>query len=165
MKDRRVGWTRNLRLLWNATGPGYRAAKLPRPGAGGGVPHSTGHTFRQVSPYRACRPSSHPTNALNNASSGGRGNRHSRCGCSSSIKMAVGIGVSTGDILCSIPVRPHRRRRTRSGSVPIRPFAVEFVEFTDEHVCIAAAIGVIATDQCAALRYIGGILGVIVALA
>ena len=160
MKDRRVGWTRNLRLLWSATG-----APLPGPRASGGVPHRARHTFRQVSPYRACRPSSHPTNALDHASSGGCEDRHSRCGCSSSIKMAVGVGVSTGDILCSIPVRPHRRRRTRSGSVPIRPFAVEFVEFTDEQLCIAAAIGVIATDQCATLRYIGGIVRVILALA
>lgn len=140
-------------------------APLPGPRTSGGVPHRARHTFRQVGAYRACRPSSHPTNALDHASSGGCGDRHSRCGCSSSIKMTVGIGVSTGYILCSIPVRPHRRRWTRSGSVPIRPFAVEFVEFTDEHLCISAAIGVIATDQCATLRYIGGILHVILALA
>ena len=140
-------------------------APLPGPRTSGGVPHRARHTFRQVGAYRACRPSSHPTNTLDHASSGGCGDRHSRCGCSSSIKMTVGIGVSTGDILCSIPVRPHRRRWTRSGSVPIRPFAVEFVEFTDEHLCISAAIGVIATDQCSTLRYIGGILHVILALA
>ena len=162
MKDRRVGWTRNLRLLWSATGA---PTLLPGPRTSRGVPHCARHTFRQVGPYRACRPSSHSTYALDHASSGGCGDRHSRCGCSSSIKMAVGIGVSTGDILCSIPVHPHRRRRTRSGSVPIRPFAVEFVEFTDEYLRISAAIGVIATDQCATLRYIGGVLRVILALA
>lgn len=75
--------------------------------------------------------------------------------------MPAVVGMSTGDVLCSIPVGPCALRGVSTG-VPLRPVTVEFVELTDEQICIPTTIGVIAADERTTLRNIGRILGVMV---